>query len=180
MAALVIVALSVGLGNFAVATTLGVSGVDAKLRVRVALIFGAFEGVMPLIGLVLGRSLAHALGTAATPVAGALLGLAGAYAIVTALLGDRGATGSPEMSTRRLLLIGGALSIDNLVIGIALGAYHVDLVLAAVTIAVVSVALSLIGLEIGSWLGGRLGRWSELIGGAVLVAVGVAIGVGLL
>jgi putative Mn2+ efflux pump MntP len=128
----------------------------------------------------LGHSLAHDLGSAAKPFAGALLGVAGAYAIVTGLLGDRAATKDPELSNRRLILIAGALSIDNLVIGFALGAYHVNLVVAAVTIAAVSVALSLLGLEIGGWLGGRLGRWSELVGGGVLVLVGIAIGVGLL
>jgi hypothetical protein len=49
-------------------------------------------------------------------------------------------------------------------------------VVAAVTIAGVSVALSLLGLEIG----GRLGRRIELVGGVVLVFIGVGIGAGLL
>jgi putative Mn2+ efflux pump MntP len=40
--------------------------------------------------------------------------------------------------------------------------------------------LSLVGLEIGKYLDGRVGERSELIGGAVLVLVGVAIGMGLL
>jgi manganese efflux pump family protein len=178
--ALLLVAISVGLDNFAASTALGVAGVDRKLRVRVAVIFGVFEGVMPVVGLLLGRSLAHDLGSTAKPAAGALLGAAGAYAIVTALLGDRRKTERPELGVRHLVLIGGALSIDNLVIGFALGAYHVDLAAAAVTIAVVSVALSLLGLEIGARLGARLGPRSELVGGAVLIVVGVAVGVGLL
>jgi putative Mn2+ efflux pump MntP len=135
---------------------------------------------MPVLGLLLGRSLAHDLGSTAKPAAGALLGAAGAYAIVTGFLGDRGKGQPPELSVRHLIVIGAALSIDNLVIGFALGAYHVDLVVAAITIAVVSVALSLLGLEIGGRLGARLGQRSELVGGAVLVLVGVAIGVGLL
>ena len=180
MVALLLVAMSVGLDNFAASTALGVAGVDRKLRLRVAVIFGVFEGVMPVLGLLLGRSLAHDLGNAAKPAAGALLGAAGAYAIVAGILGDRGEGKHPELSVRHLILIGGALSIDNLVIGFALGAYHVDLVIAAVTIAVVSVALSLLGLEIGGRLGARLGQRSELVGGAVLVLVGVAVGLGLL
>jgi putative Mn2+ efflux pump MntP len=178
--ALFLVAMSVGLDNFAAATALGVSGVNRKLRFRVAMIFGIFEGVMPVVGLLIGRSLAHGLGSTAKPVAGVLLGLAGAYAIVTELVGDRAPAKNPELSVRHLILIGGALSIDNLVIGFALGAYHVNLVIAALTIAGVSVALSMLGLEIGGQLRARLGRRSEFLGGAVLVLVGVAIGVGLL
>jgi putative Mn2+ efflux pump MntP len=175
-----LVALSVGLDNFAASAALGVSGVDRKSRLRVALIFGTFEGVMPVVGLLIGRSVAHGLGATAKPGAGALLGLAGAYAIVTELLGDKDGARSPELTVRRLVLIGGALSIDNLVIGFALGAYHANLLVAAVTIAGVSVALSWLGLEIGGQFGARLGGRSELIGGAVLVAVGVAIGVGVM
>ncbi|MCU1363192.1 MAG: yebN [Acidimicrobiaceae bacterium] len=178
--ALFLVAMSVGLDNFAASTALGFSGVDRRLRLRVALIFGTFEAVMPVVGLLIGRSLAHGLGGTAKPVAGVLLGLAGAYVIVTELLGDEDGAKSPELTVRRLVLIGGALSIDNIVIGFALGAYRVNLLVAAVTIAAVSVALSLLGLEIGGQLGARLGARSELIGGAVLVLVGAAIGISLM
>ncbi len=180
MIALLLVALSVGLDNFAAATALGISGVDGRLRLRVALVFGMFEGVMPVLGLLLGRSVAHALGGTAKPAAGGLLGVAGAYALVTAMLPDRGSHQTRELTTRRLIVIGAALSVDNLVIGFALGAYHVNFLVAALVIAAVSVALSLLGLEIGGRLGARLGRRSELLGGVVLVAVGVAVGVGLL
>jgi putative Mn2+ efflux pump MntP len=180
MLALLLVAASVGLDNLGAATALGVSGVDRTLRLRVALIFGVFEGAMPIIGLALGHSLAHALGAAADPIGGTLLGLAGAYAVGTQLLREKGRGGSPERGTKSLVLLAAALSIDNLVIGFALGAYHANLVVAAATIAVVSVALSLLGLEIGRRLGDRLGQRSELVGGVVLVLVGVGIGTGVL
>jgi putative Mn2+ efflux pump MntP len=46
MLALPLVSLSVSLDNLGAATAIAVSGVDRKLRLRVALIFGLFEGVM--------------------------------------------------------------------------------------------------------------------------------------
>ncbi len=181
MVALLLVAVSVGLDNFGAATAIGMAGVDRNLRIRVAVVFGLFEGAMPVAGLLLGHSLARYLGSAATPVAGATLAVAGCYAIVADLVGTKGhALRDPRPSTLRLVFIGAALSIDNAVIGFALGTYHVGLVVAAVTISVVSVALSLLGLEIGSRLGERAGTWSELFGGVVLVLVGVAVGSGLL
>jgi len=180
MLALLLVAASVGLDNLGAATALGVSGVDRKLRIRVALIFGVFEGAMPIIGLVLGHSLARDLGAAADPIGGALLGVDGTYAVATELLREKGSTRSLEPGTKGLILLAAALSIDNLVIGFALGTYHANLVVAAVTIAVVSVALSLLGLELGRRLGDRLGHRSELVGGVVLILVGVGIGTGAL
>ncbi len=45
---------------------------------------------------------------------------------------------------------------------------------------VVSVGMSLAGLELGHRLGRRVEEWSEEIGGAVLILVGIAIAVGIL
>ena len=47
MLALVLVAVSLGLSNFAAAVGIGVSGVDARTRLRVGVIFGLFETGMP-------------------------------------------------------------------------------------------------------------------------------------
>jgi manganese efflux pump family protein len=84
------------------------------------------------------------------------------------------------MATHRLLVTALALSIDNLAVGFAIAAYNVNIVLAAVMMGVVSVGLSLVGLELGSRLGERVEEWSEEIGGGVLIAVGVALAAGVL
>jgi putative Mn2+ efflux pump MntP len=179
--ALLLVALSVGLDNFGAATAIGVSGVDRSLRLRVALIFGVFEAAMPVVGLLVGHSLAPDLGGASKLVAGGLLLLAGAYVVITELIGEKElGRDQGELSTKRLVLIGAALSIDNIVIGFALGTHHVNILVAAILIATVSVALSLLGLEVCSRLGERVGRRSELVGGALLILVGVGVGSGLL
>jgi len=47
-------------------------------------------------------------------------------------------------------------------------------------IGVVSVAMSLIGLELGSRIGARAGDRGELLGGIVLVGVGIAIAAGVI
>jgi manganese efflux pump family protein len=180
--ALLLVALSVGLDNFGASTAIGVTGVDRNLRIRVVLIFGVFEAGMPIIGILLGHSVAHGLGSATKPIGGGLLILVGAYTVISELFSkDERSPGNDEpISTKRLLILGVALSIDNLVIGFALGTTHVNLVVAAVTIAVVNIVLSLLGLELGSRIGERLGGRGELVGGVVLIGVGVTIATGVL
>jgi putative Mn2+ efflux pump MntP len=71
--------------------------------------------------------------------------------------------------------MGAALSIDNLVVGFALGTHRVPLIKAALVIAAVSVGMSLVGLEIGRRLGRSVEEWSAEFGGAVLVLVGILI-----
>jgi putative Mn2+ efflux pump MntP len=75
---------------------------------------------------------------------------------------------------------GFALSLDNLIAGFALGSYQMNLVTGALVFGVVSIVMSLAGLELGAKLGNWAGDGGELIGGVVLVGVGVAIGTGVL
>lgn len=181
MLALLLVALSLGLSNFAAAVGIGVSGVDRGTRLRVGVIFGLFEAGMPLVGLLLGRRLADTLGHVAHWIGAALLIATGLYAVVQAVRRrhhEQGQAQAPR--TGRLAVTGAALSIDNLAVGFALGTYHVSLLVAAVVIGAVSVSLSLIGLELGDRLGAKTGERGEIISGFVLIGVGVAIATGAL
>jgi putative Mn2+ efflux pump MntP len=171
---IVLVAIALGLSNFAASIGIGLAGVDARLRREIIVIFGFFEAVMPVVGLVLGRRLAQSVGSSASYLGGGLLVVAGVYAFVQA---RRGSDDDEPTSKRRggLIVTGAALSIDNLAVGFALGAYRVPVALAAVVIAVVSVAMSLLGLEIGGRLGASVEKRSGELGAVVLVVVGIAI-----
>ena len=185
MVALVLVAISVGLSNFAAAIGIGVSGIDARTRLRVGVIFGLFETAMPILGLLLGRSLATSLGHAARWIAAALLIATGLYTVIHALPSTARPDGQEPTEpagpgTGRLLLTAAALSIDNLAVGFALGTFHVSLAVATIVIGAVSVALSLIGLELGDRIGTKAGERGELVGGLVLIGVGAVLATGLL
>jgi len=65
-----------------VAVGIGVAGVDAGTPLRVGLIFGLFEAGMPLLGLLLGHSLARTLGDAVHWIGAALVIATGIYAVV--------------------------------------------------------------------------------------------------
>jgi putative Mn2+ efflux pump MntP len=227
MLALLLVAASVGMSNFAAAVSLGVAGVDARTRLRVGLVFGAFESGMPVVGLLIGDHVATQLGHASRWIGGALLIGVGLYAILSSLRAHAAAAEPPleaasatqadaaqadaaqadaaQASTAdasasaaaaqasasrfsrgyagnnvRLLLSGLALSLDNLVVGFALGTYQIDILVGAVVIGAVSVALSLVGLELGARLGNWAGRRGDQVGGLILVAVGAAVASGAL
>ena len=193
MLALLLVAVSLGLSNFAASVGIGVSGVDARTRRRVGVIFGVFEPGMPSFGRLAGRGVAHTIGHAAHWIGAALLIATGGYAVIQAIRADSrpdGIHASPadparpaspaEQQTWRLIITGVALSIDNLAVGFALGTYHVSLAVAAVVIGAVSVTMSLTGLELGQRLGPRTGGRGELLGGLVLIGVGIAIAAGVL
>jgi putative Mn2+ efflux pump MntP len=185
MLGLVLVALSLGLSNFAASIGIGAGQVDARTRLRVGVIFGFFETGMPILGLLLGRSLATTLGQAAHWLGAALLIATGGYAVMQAIRSPAAGTDAWHISptsqtTGRLLVAGLALSVDNLAVGFALGTFHVNLAVAAIVIGVVSVAMALVGLELGGRIGARVGDRGELVGGLVLIGVGITVAAGVL
>jgi putative Mn2+ efflux pump MntP len=177
---LLLVSVSVGLSNFAGSIGIGLSGIDARTRIRVGIAFGLFEALMPIIGLLAGQAVAGYLGNLAKYIGGAILILTGAYTIWEGRRTASADKARTPLNMRRLLITALALSIDNLAVGFALAIYRIQIVLAAVTMGVISVAMSLVGLELGHRLGGRVEAWSEEIGGVVLIGVGIAIATGLL
>jgi putative Mn2+ efflux pump MntP len=172
--ALGLIAVALGLSNFAAAIGIGLSGLDAGARLRIAVLFGAFEAVMPLVGLALGHRLASSFGAVSARGGGGLLIIVGVF---TAAQARRRGTHPAPIGTRLggLLVTALALSIDNLVVGVALGTHKLSVVVAAAVIAAVSVVMSLIGLELGRRIGDAVGAWGDEISGGVLVAVGIAI-----
>ncbi len=185
MLALLLVAASVGMSNFAAAIAIGVSGVDASTRLRVGLVFGAFESGMPVLGLILGEQVAAPLGHAARWLSAGLLIAVGAYALVSAVRGPRAKVGESQaeqsrLGSARLLLSGLALSLDNLVVGFALGTYGTSIITSAIVIGAVSVVLALIGLELGARIGKLAGERGEQLAGVMLISVGIAVAAGAL
>jgi len=108
--ALVLVALSLGMSNFAASIAIGVAGIDTRLRLRVVLSFGLFEAGMPIIGLLIGRQAAGALGSHADLIAGCLIIGTGFFSLLGSL---RGGSERPSKSAshqlRRLLIPRGPL-----------------------------------------------------------------------
>jgi putative Mn2+ efflux pump MntP len=192
MLALLLLAVALGLSNFAAAIGIGVSGVRGRDRVRIALVFGVFEAGMPVLGVVLGQGLASSLGHVARWLGGAALIVIGVTGLVLARRGPRpaggpagegapageGVPGRPSWRLGRVMASGLALSADNLAAGFALGAYHTGLAVAATVFGVVSVVMSLAGLELGAALGAGASDRCELVASVMLIAVGSAVAAG--
>ena len=194
MAALLLLAVALGLDNLAAAIGFGVGTtgrVSGAARLRIAVVFGLFEAGMPVLGLVLGHGLADSIGEAARWLGGAALIAFGVAGLVQARR-ERGHPGHedgeraqpPERGSvqpiGRLLLAGLVLSGDNLAAGFALGAYQVGIAAAAVVFGAVSVVMSLAGLELGTRIGAAAGERSELIACVLLIVVGAVIAAGVL
>jgi manganese efflux pump family protein len=168
-------ALAIGANNFAAALALGSLG-QTRRWPRVALVFGAMEFSIPLLGIWLGRGSAHVVGDAASWLGPLLLIALGVWVASSPLrqrprdaerMAERAATWGG------LVLMSFGLAADNVVVGFSLGLGSVDALLVAGLIAVAAVVFAVIGLHVGR-VARRTWETAATIGaGAVLVAVGV-------
>ena len=173
--------LSLGLDTFALSTTLGIAPLSRRARLRLALTFAAAEGLMPAVGLLIGRPLGEAVGRWDVYAAAALLVVTGLWMLREGLAeDDERAQILSLASAQGLTLVGLALSVslDELVVGFSFGLLRIALAPALVAIALQALLLSLCGLWLGSRVGRALGERAELLAGVVLCLLGIALAVG--
>lgn len=176
VAKLIALVLPLGLDTFAVAAAIGMTSPARATRVRLSLLFTAFEAGMPLVGLALGAPLGHALGDAADYVAIAVLLGFGIYTLL----------GSEEGEERRLrrladakgpgaLLLGLSISLDELAIGFTLGLLRLPAGWVIAAIAVQAFIVTQAGLRLGHRLGEHLREAAERVAGLGLTLLGVVL-----
>jgi manganese efflux pump family protein len=93
--ALLLLAVALGLSNLAAAVGIGVSGVRGRAKLQIAVVFGLFEAGMPVVGVVLGQSLATGIGQAARVLGGVVLIAVG---VISFVLGRRGPDPGRELA----------------------------------------------------------------------------------
>jgi putative Mn2+ efflux pump MntP len=179
-----LIAIAFGLAMDAFATSIvdGLRYCNSSKRhgVIVALTFGVFQGVMPLIGYFLGSLFISYIEAYDHWVAFALLLLIGGLMIFEGVKGivKPESVEEKEFSFKEVLFQGVATSIDALAVGITLATLNIFIVWDALVITGITTAVCLVGFFLGKVISKALkGRYSiaNVIGGLILIAIGVSI-----
>jgi len=172
------ISLGLAMDAFAVAlaTSAVLPSVTGRHYFRFAFHFGLFQFMMPILGWLLGSSVAERLADYDHWVALALLAFIGGKMIVGAM-GDHEPGFRVADPTRgwSLVMLSLATSIDALAVGIGFALLDVNVWLVSLVIGIVAASMTALGMRFGGRLGARFGRRMELVGGLILIAVGVHI-----
>ncbi|MGW2354421.1 manganese efflux pump MntP [Actinacidiphila glaucinigra] len=160
------------LDNFRVSIALGTVPFGLRRAVQVALTFGLWDAVMPLVGLLIGRRLGESVGDVADLVGAAALGGYGLYLVVSALRNRE-----PEELDHPWALFGIplTLSLDNLFAGASLGLLGLSPWFSAAVFGIVTAAMSLVGLQLGRATARLIRIRSDLLSGVTLIIAAVAL-----
>lgn len=175
---IIIIGIGLAMDCFAVAIS---KGICAKkfffwLTFRMALLFGIFQAIMPLIGYAAGVSFAKQMESFAHWVAFILLILIGAKMVFE---GFR--TNPINENTKNpfkwgsLLSLALATSIDAFATGIVFIPYQNIIWTAIAIIGSVSFVFTFIGMYIGVHFGKRFHIKVEILGGVILIGIGLKI-----
>jgi len=173
---LVILGATIGANNLVVALALGALG-QAPRRWRIAGVFGVFEFAVPLIGLLIGQGLSGELAEAGRWIGAAMLVALGLLTLRPDGADDE-RLAARVTTTWGLVGLAAGLSLDNLLVGFALGLGDVSPLLVAAVIASFSVSFTLVGLQLGAVGRRHWERRVRVLAGVALVAVGLAVGAG--
>jgi len=174
-----ILLIAVGLAMDAFAVSIVTGSVYRELHVkhalRMALFFGAFQAVMPLIGFLAGLGLKGCITAVDHWVAFGLLGFVGSKMIYEAFEIKSAGKNRDPSNLAILLALSVATSIDALAVGITLSLLTSAICLAVTLIGLITFGLSFAGVYIGKRFGHFFESRIEIVGGLILLAIGFKI-----
>lgn len=174
---IVLISIGLAMDAFAVSICKGLSmkKLDIKKALIIGLYFGFFQGMMPVIGYLLGKNFSDIVEVVDHWIAFILLGFIGGKMIKEALSkSDESCTDDVSFKTMVVLAI--ATSIDALAVGITFAFLKNSyLVLSFVLIGVITFVLSVLGVKIGNVFGDKYEKKAEFVGGLILILLGLKI-----
>ena len=174
--AILLIAEGLAMDAFAVSLCKGLALRKASFRdmLVAGLWFGGFQALMPIAGYCLGAAFYDLISAYDHWVAFLLLFAIGANMVREGLSGEEEEVDA-DMGARTMLLLAVATSIDALAVGISLAMGEDGILAPAAAIGLITLAMSMAGVKIGSLFGDRLGKKAEVLGGLILVAIGTKV-----
>jgi len=141
---------------------------------KIALFFGIFQGLMPLLGYFVGNMFASFVDAIDHYIAFVILLFLGFSMIKEARAGNFEEE-IKNLKNKTLFILAIVTSLDALAIGITFSFQDIDIIYAVFLITLITFVLCVIAVYIGKFLGGFLEDKAEYLGGIILIILGFKI-----
>ena len=178
---LLTLAVGLAMDAFAVSICKGLAMREKVLKkgIIVGLWFGGFQALMPTIGFFLGTQFKDQITSIDHWIAFILLGFIGGKMILEAVKEwneeDIVEVKDQPLDHRNMFVLAVATSIDALAVGITFAFLDTPILEAITIIGITTMIISIVGVVIGNYFGGKYKHKAELVGGIILVLLGVRI-----
>ncbi len=175
---LILLAIGVSMDAFAVAIAKGLATERVRPRhyCSVAVWFGGFQALMPVIGYFVGINFASVVESFDHWIAFGLLAVIGGKMLYDTIIGsDEEESIGSDYRFRTMLGLAVATSIDALAIGVSMAFLRVDIWYVITFVGITTALFSAFGLYLGNIFGSRYKYGAEVAGGVVLIGIGAKI-----
>ena len=171
-----LISIGLAMDAFAVSICKGLSmkKMSWKKALIVALYFGIFQGLMPIIGYLLGTSFESFVTKIDHWIAFGLLVLIGINMLKEAF-GNDTENCNDNVDFKTMVVLAIATSIDAIAVGISFAFLQVNIILAVVLIGIITFTICVLGVKIGNKFGDKYERKAETVGGLILILMGIKI-----
>jgi putative Mn2+ efflux pump MntP len=169
----ILIALGLAADAFAVSLSSGIQIKNIKINkaLKIALSFGLFQALMPLIGWWLGLSLRDLISSVDHWVAFGLLSFIGSRMIYESTQEVNNRKFNP-LDIYTLLILSIATSLDALAVGVGFAVLKTSILAAISVIGFITFFLCFIGVFVGHKFGNLFQNKIEILGGLILICIG--------
>lgn len=162
---------------FAVSITSGITIKRLKINnaLKIALFFGLFQAIMPLVGWLAGLSLRGFIAEIDHWIAFGLLSFIGCKMIYESITVQSSEKQINPLNIYVLLMLSVATSIDALAVGVSFAFLKISIVTPVMVIGTITFVLSFFGVFVGNRIGHFFENKIEIAGGLILIGIGVKI-----
>ena len=172
---IIMIGIGLSMDAFAVAATNGITmKPNFKKALLIALAFGVFQAVMPLIGFFAGSLFGEIVEKYDHWIALVLLAIIGGKMIADFFEKDEEKSQS-NLTFGILMMQAVATSIDALAVGVSFAGLTFSIFVAVGIIGAITFTLSLIAVYLGQSCGKFLADKANLVGGLILIGIGIKI-----
>ncbi|WP_294352037.1 manganese efflux pump MntP family protein [uncultured Clostridium sp.] len=172
---ILLIAIGLAMDATAVSLTIGINSNEnnkLSMALKSGLTFGLFQGLMPLIGWLLGIKFTSYIEKIDHWIAFGLLVFIGGKMFVEGIRNDQDEEESKDYSAKRFVLLAIATSIDALAIGVSFAFLNVNILSAVSIIGITTFIFSIIAVYLGQILGSIFKSKAEILGGVILIFMG--------
>ena len=169
----ILIALGLAADAFAVSLSSGIQIKNIKINkaLKIALSFGIFQALMPLIGWWIGLSLRDLISSVDHWVVFGLLSFIGSRMIYESTQEVNNRKFNP-LDIYTLLILSIATSLDALAVGVGFAVLKTSILAAISVIGFITFFLCFIGVFVGHKFGNLFQNKIEILGGLILICIG--------
>jgi len=173
---ILLIAVGLAMDAFAVSICKGLAmkKMNWNKAIIVGLYFGIFQGLMPVIGFLLGTSFASLVIQIDHWIAFVLLGFIGGNMLKESF-SNESENRNDNVHFKTMIVLSIATSIDALAIGVTFAFLRINILTSVLLIGIITAITSMIGVVIGKKFGDKFEKKAQIAGGVILIAIGVKI-----